>query len=56
MDIIDCKNCATPIKLPIIPEPVHCGKPMTLNEETQQWECWMGPNCGKQDVLYDCKI
>ena len=26
--------------------PVHCGQDMIYNEETNKWECWMGPGCG----------
>jgi len=56
MDTVDCKNCSTAIKLPIEPAPQHCGQDMTVNVEKQQWECWMGPECGKEDVLCDnCK-
>lgn len=31
----------------IDPMPMHCGKPMILNKEENQLECWMGPECGK---------
>jgi hypothetical protein len=26
--------------------PLHCGHSMTINEETNQLECYMGPKCG----------
>jgi hypothetical protein len=37
-----CNKCGNTIDT----IPVHCGHSMILNEETNQWECFMGPECG----------
>ncbi|TFG24615.1 MAG: hypothetical protein EU529_03725 [Promethearchaeota archaeon] len=42
MKKIKCSKCGTRIET--IPE--HCGKDMIFNEKKNQWECFMGPECG----------
>jgi Cu+-exporting ATPase len=45
--MLKCKTCGKTMNLPI-----HCGQPMHP-EEVQGKEmlvCWMGPQCGKQDI------
>ena len=37
-----CNNCGNLIET----IPLHCGHSMTLNENTNRWECFMGPDCG----------
>ena len=37
-----CNKCGNVIET--IPE--HCGRDMIFNEEKNQWECFMGPECG----------
>jgi len=46
MENINCSNCGKQLES----APMHCGKPMTLNKETNQFECWMGPECGKTPI------
>jgi primosomal protein N' len=50
---LKCNNCGNIIET----IPVHCGQDMTVNEETGQLECWMGPKCGyvKLDELFCVK-
>ncbi len=43
---VNCSNCGKQLETP----PMHCGKPMTLNKEANQFECWMGPECGKTPI------
>ncbi len=43
MENINCSNCGKQLES----APMHCGKPMTLNKEANQLECWMGAECGK---------
>jgi YHS domain-containing protein len=43
MTDLKCSNCGNELES----IPMHCGKPMTLNKEKNQLECWMGPECGK---------
>ena len=37
-----CYKCGNKIET----IPMHCGDDMIFNEESNQWECWMGPKCG----------
>ena len=37
-----CHKCGNIIET--IPD--HCGQDMIFNEETSQWECFMGQKCG----------
>jgi hypothetical protein len=37
-----CVKCVNKIET----IPLHCGEDMIFNEKTNQWECWMGPECG----------
>jgi hypothetical protein len=39
---LTCSECGN--KLESIPQ--HCGQDMIYNEEKEQFECYMGPNCG----------
>ena len=39
---LKCSKCGGPIE----GDPQHCGRPMTLNADEVQLECWMGPKCG----------
>jgi hypothetical protein len=40
--MMKCYKCGSRIET----IPVHCGHSMILNEETNQWECFMGSECG----------
>ena len=37
-----CVKCGNEIET----IPMHCGEDMIFNETSNQWECWMGPECG----------
>lgn len=42
MGNITCYKCGNKIET----IPVHCGQDMIFNNEKNNWECWMGPECG----------
>ncbi len=46
-----CENCGKKIKAPM-----HCGHPMYIEkaEGKKMWTCWMGPECGEQEVEACC--
>ncbi|MHA1847791.1 MAG: heavy metal translocating P-type ATPase [Promethearchaeota archaeon] len=48
---LQCKVCGK-----ITPMPIHCNKPMHLEsvEGKDLLVCWMGPECGKQDIPPHC--
>ena len=40
--MIKCYKCGKVIET----IPTHCGHDMIFNEDTNRWECYMGPDCG----------
>ncbi|MFX1442916.1 MAG: hypothetical protein ACFFHV_05830 [Promethearchaeota archaeon] len=50
--MVNMRCCICGNKIETIP--VHCGEDMIYNEQTNQWECYMGPECGyiKLDKLF----
>jgi hypothetical protein len=42
-----CAKCGEKVDVP-----VHCGKEM--HQEGDQLVCWMGPQCGHQDMPSHC--
>lgn len=46
-----CEHCGHETDLPN-----HCGKEMSVQEVDgkDMLVCWMGPNCGKQEVPQHC--
>lgn len=48
---LKCENCGHEIDMP-----EHCGKEMSILEMDGEdlLVCWMGPNCGKQEVPRHC--
>ncbi|KKK82097.1 hypothetical protein LCGC14_2806810, partial [marine sediment metagenome] len=46
-----CQNCGIAFSAPM-----HCGHAMHIAESNGQteWNCWMGPNCGKVPFEAKC--
>ncbi len=44
-----CEKCGTDI-----PMPMHCGREM--HQEGKKLVCWMGKNCGQQDIPKHCGV
>ena len=44
---LKCNECGTETDVPM-----HCGQPMHIEEVDGKpiLVCWMGPECGKQDI------
>ncbi len=42
MKLYRCSECGKEIET----LPKHCAEDMVFNEEKNQFECYMGPNCG----------
>ena len=42
MGNMTCCKCGNKIET----IPIHCGQDTIFNDETNKWECWMGPECG----------
>ncbi|MBD3188617.1 heavy metal translocating P-type ATPase [Candidatus Bathyarchaeota archaeon] len=49
--VLECQHCDATRSVPH-----HCGKPMHVEEVAGQEKltCWMGPDCGKQDIPTHC--